>query len=87
MNTDKMEFRVSSRIAGQFSADTCGVELLEQFIHFPGADWANCRSTDSFHAFISACEENRLLLKCGIRTGAGAGATRGCFAQSRYLAW
>lgn len=69
----------------QQAADARRVELLNQFIHFPGAAWANCRMTDCFHWFISACEENLRLLKFG-STGAGAGGTtQGFSAQRRYL--
>ena len=66
--------------------DTRRIEGEKQLVHFPGDASANSRSTESFQAFNSACEENRRLLKFGNRGAADAGTTVGLAAHSRYLA-
>ena len=66
--------------------DARHIEGENQLVHFPGDACASSRSTESFHAFNSACEENRLLLKFDSRGAAGAGTTLGLAAHSRYLA-
>lgn len=67
-------------------ANASRVERLYQFIHFDDEVCANRNSTDRFQSFISACEENRRLLKSGSFGAADAGTTRGFFAQRRSFA-
>ena len=72
--------------AHQQVTDARRIEGKNQLVHFPGDACASCRSTESFHTFNSACEENRWLLTFDSRVAAGAGTTVGLAAHSRYLA-